>query len=381
MQETIRGISPEILFTHLENTMPFLFADRSPLTPYTETILRFFDESKKTPLKLSHFDYFSLCLCAHYSSVATFVPTDVDNQIRKHLWDQPLEKGTTEKMAELLLNSYDWDYRPVTTRFQEGDNYYISGHQGEWFSVAVGAYAIHAYTIHGEKNLPLAEEVKQKIIKELHRESDVFRFLKKKKDGVGLLRACTLIAHNLGDLDRVIDQWELPAQDPLRLAVYKLGHEKHKSFGAAQEELLQAGDLNKAFMASENHRHYPLRKPKPLRKSIDFLLPVGPFFDAWGEKIARHPALSDEEVAEIALALLEGFERLSSPKIPLYGYARAIGGILRAFRGGPKNLLQNLPSKPGKTITSGLIAQINQPSPEVFHSQWNRKALQHMRLV
>ena len=33
--------------------------------------------------------------------------------------------------------------------------------------------------------------------------------------------------------------------------------------------LLEAGALNKAFMASENHRHYPLRKPKSLRKSID----------------------------------------------------------------------------------------------------------------
>ncbi|MGZ6290511.1 MAG: hypothetical protein ACXWQO_20150, partial [Bdellovibrionota bacterium] len=196
-----------------------------------------------------------------------------------------------------------------------------------------------------------------------------------------LLRCCTLIAHNLGDLDRVIDQWELAPDDTLRLAVYKLGHEKHPSFGPAQEALIQAGNLNKAFMASENHRHYPLRKPKCLRSSVDFLLPVGPFFDAWGATVAKHPALSKEEKAEVAEALIDGFIRLSSPKIPLYGYARALAGLQENFPGGPKLLLEYLPARLAKGFGQGAMAEIQKIKPEAFQAQWNKKALNFLNLT
>jgi hypothetical protein len=367
-----RGIDPETLLGLIDNTAPFLFRESKPLTPYTEIVLARAAERDK---RLSHFDYFSLCLAAHYTTVATFVPTDVDNQIRKNLWDQPLPLEVTEAMAELTLRSLAWDFRPVTTRFQEANDYYVSGHQGEWFSVAVGAYAAHR-----EKNPQLAERVKAAILKELKAECEIFLALKKAKNGVGLLRACTLIAHNLGDLDRVIDQWELPAADGLRKAAYKLGHAPHPAFGPLQKEFLDAGALNKAFMASENHRHYPLRKPKALRRSIDLILPTGPFFDAWGEKVARHPSLTKEEVAEVVEALLEGFQKLSSPKIPLYGYARAIGGIQRAFPGGPGSLPDYLPATAGKLIQKGEIAEINRPSREQFEASWAKKALAFLKV-
>ena len=367
--QTERGIDPKTLLGLVENTTPFLFSENQPQTPYTLPVLSAHREKRWLHKDYTDYEYYQLCLCAHYTTVASFVPTDVDNQIRKNLWQNCAE---LEKTTNLVLDSLDWDFRPMTARFQMGKNAYLSGHQGEWFSVAVGAYAA---------NKEAREMVQKMICAELEQESRIFLYLKEKLDGIGLLRASTVIAHNLGDLDRVIDQWELPAEDPLRKKVYKLGHEKNPSFGPLQIPLLEAGALNKAFMASENHRHYPLRGPKCLRKSRDFFLPIGPFFDAWGEKLARHPLLSEEEKAEIVLALLDGFQRLSSPQIPLYGYARAIGGFLQNYPGGANKLLHSLPAKPGKLISTGLIAQINQTNVNAFQSQWAKKALKFLHLA
>lgn len=368
-----RGIDPVILLGLVENTASF-FLENTRGLPYLETLRAARAKLREQPgARFTHQEYFELCLAAHYGTVATFVPTDVDNQIRKHLWET--EPAITRTMAELTLRSRGWEFRPVTARYVEGAGAYLSGHQGEWFSVAVGAYAAHRAS-----DPALAGEVLAEIERELRQESQIFEALKKARNGVELLRASTLIAHNLGDLDRVIDQWELPKEDALRLAVYKLGHEPHASFGPAQTALLEAGALNKAFMASENHRHYPLRKPKCLRRAAEFMLPLGPFFDAWGETVARSPLLDSREKAEVVEALLDGFHRLSSPKVPLYGYARALAGLQRAFPGGPKRLLEELPSKSAKSLSKGEIPEIQRPSAEQFNGAWAKKSLNFLKL-
>jgi hypothetical protein len=363
-----RGIAPELLLSLVENTAPWLFSGRAPLTPYTAVVLEAADRAKAGALKLSHYEYFALCLACHYTTVATFVPTDVDNQIRKNLWHPDLPAEISRKMAELVLASLQWDFRPLTRRALEfGD--YVCGHQGEWFSVAVGAYAAHRET-------PLAREIQQQIEQEARHEAELFAKLKKARDGLGLLKASTAIAHNLGDLDRVIDQWSLPAEDPLRKAAYKLGHEKNSPFSALQENLLEAGALNKAFMASENHRHYPLRKPKCLRRSVELLVPFGPFLDSWGEAVGRHKLLEPEERAEVAQALLEGFSKLSSPKVPLYGYARALAGMQRSF----PRLPDYLPAKAGKLLAKGPIPEITRAGQAAFEAQWAKRALLFLRI-
>ena len=367
--QTKRGINVPILLAHIENTAPFLFAQQKPLVPYTQIVL---DRRRRPEERLTHLQYFELCLCAHYTTVATFVPTDVDNQIRKSLWDQPLPLSTLEAMAELTLRSLDWDFRPLTARLQRWKDLYISGHQGEWLTVAGGAYC----ALLGKS--PQAEVLSQKIQAELHHEAKIFQELKKMRDGKGLLCASTAIAHNLGDLDRVLDFWNLPADDPLRKKVYKLGHLENHSFGSDSQTFLEAGKLNKAFMASENHRHYPLRAPKALRKSIDLLLPTAPFFDSWGETVGRHPDLEQRDVLEVVSALLEGFSKLSSNKVPLYGYARALGGILRSFPGGIRML--DLPRKQEKLVTTGLIHQIWSIPPAAFEASWAKRALQFLAL-
>lgn len=369
---SIRGISPEILFKHIDNTAAFLFAPGAPEAEFLER-LRAYRQRPKEPL--THLEYFDLCLSAHYATVATYVPTDVDNQIRHRLWDQKLEPQISTAMAELTLASRLWNFRSVTVRTAEhyaDPKRYLSGHQGEWFSVAVGAYAKHKAS-----QKELAELVVQEIISELREEAEIYLSHRENKSGIGLLKACALIAHNLGDLDRVIDQWDLPPEDPLRKQVYKLGHEKRESkVLPLSHYLVEAGELNKAVMASENHRHYPLRAPKALRRSLDFLLPVSPFLEAWGAKIARHPELSESELTEIVLALIEGFAKLSTAKTPLYGYARALAGITGNFPGGVKRLYGNLPVKAAKKLQEGQLHQLLRQEEAVFMDLWAKKALQ-----
>ncbi len=358
---SIRGIDPVTLYSHIKNTAPFIFTESQPQAPYLDVVRR------EKISKLSHFEYYELCLSAHYSTVATYVPTDVDNQIRKNLWDQPLANEITDAMADLVIHSLQWNFRPVTARYQEGEfGEYSCGHQGEWFSVAVGAYATQK-----KKNPASAKVLMDAILAETKLQARLYQYWQKEKAGIPLLKTCTIIAHNLGDLDRVIDQWELPSDDPLRLLAYKLGHEKKSGYGELQQHLLAAGALNKAFMASENHRHYPLRKPKCLRRGWELLLPIGPFFDDWGRQIATSEKLTENEKKEVAEALLEGFLKLSSPKVPLYGYARALKGMQEGF----PRLADALPARAGKTLQKGLIPEINRPSKEAFESAWAKRAL------
>src|SRR5438046_876031 len=103
-----RGVSPSILLAQTKNTVPFIF-DRDFLTAparensYLHALLEL-DKSVTalarsgdagTPLKtspqLTHSQYFELCLAAHHATVASFVPTDVDNQIRFRLWHPALD--------------------------------------------------------------------------------------------------------------------------------------------------------------------------------------------------------------------------------------------------------------------------------------------------
>jgi hypothetical protein len=80
--------------------------------------------------------------------------------------------------------------------------------------------------------------------------------------------------------------------------------------------------IDASSMAFENHRHFALRKPRCLRRSVELLITTGPFFDDWGRTVAR--ALEPAELAEVVEALQHGWDRL--PKT--IGYGRALRGIL-----------------------------------------------------
>jgi hypothetical protein len=347
------SIAPDVLLEQVKSAAPFLFdGDASKTRPLRYLRVLRDAENRREPLR-----YYELCLAAHWSTAGSFVPTDVDNGIRwKHWQTAPIER--VEAMAALVIESLDWDYGPVTGRKIGAGPARLSTHEGTWFSVAVGAYA----ACRGP--LPrLADTVLSVMVAEAEREARIFSDIATSGDGVLTLKACALVAHNFGDLDRVADQWELPEGVPLRRALYDAAKPGSRLFGGL---LGWAGELNRKYLGADNHRHYALRAPRALRKSADLLIPVGPFFDAWGRTVARHPALGREDVAEVVRALLDGWKRLHEP----VGYARALAGILEVFPGGRQDLGRLLPGADRRDLESGALKTALDVPQERFEAQW-----------
>lgn len=354
-----RGIAPEILITHVHNTAPFVFEKAWPSEASTSYLTRLAETARieSGHESFSHDEYFSLCLSAHYASVATFVPTDVDNQIRFRLWHPALDVGTILKMAETVRQSRTWDWLPVSTRWVRSprSGELLGGHGGEWFSVAAGAYGALRHKSAGD-----AAEVGTWILEEVQRQFRVSADLHAAKDGIGLCKASVLLAHNIGDLNRVFEMWEMEKEDPL---VQQATAVCEKS-----ELFRSASNLNRDHIANENHRHFALRKPKALRSSSQFLLGLGPFFDAWGETIGSSDRLSDEDRAEVIEALIHGFQKLKTPAV---GYARALSGIERSIAGGLRAAGALVPAKVQRSWTSGTLRQLCSVDRDRFESQWN----------
>ncbi len=328
-----RGIAPDLLLSQVRNTMPYLFEDSAgrfaPGKFPPADVLRDFD---RAPSDLrEHFEYYRLCLSSHYLTCGTPVPTDVDNQIRQKLWPKGLPLETATAMVEFVLASHDWDFTLVSSRFIYGaagtpfEKEPLSGHYGEWFTVACAAYsALGRYP----EATALRNRVFDAIAAEVNRHSEIFGSLWRAKDGLGCLKASASISHNFGDLDRVMDMWDLGFGDPLRLAFYKLGATPFDPDRKLRYNgrLWVAGELYKSkidgsSMAIENHRHFGLRKPRGLRESAELVVPTAPFFDEWGGRVAR-----SEKRLEILEALKESWERQSGS----YAYGRAIRGMLDA---------------------------------------------------
>lgn len=338
MTQFARGISPDLLVSQVRSTMPYLF-DAGPDSDLAKfqpaQILRQY--AAAPTLELSHLDYFKLCVSAHYSSCGTPVPTDVDNQIRHKLWPKNLPLETALAMADFVLGARAWDYRLVSSRFTYGakgspqENDSLDGHLGEWFTIAAGAYcALKPYSANDAK--AKRAELFDAIRDEVNHHSEVFGSLWRAEDGLGALTASAAVAHNFGDLDRVIDMWELDAADPLRIEFYKLGVLPFDSNRKLrfQGRLWVAGELYKekiegTSMAAENHRHFALRKPRCLRSRAEALVPVGPFFDDWGSRVAR--LFPEADAYEVVTALMQGWTGLGGT----VGYGRAVHGITTVY--------------------------------------------------
>lgn len=374
-----RGISPELLLSQVKNTLPYLFSDvvavSSALREFPPTqVVRSVGE------ELDHFEYYRLCLSSHYLSCGTPVPTDVDNQIRLKLWPRKLPLETALRMADLVLESRKWDFTAVSTRYTYGakgtpwEMEPLSGHLGEWFTVATAAYcAMKHYSDEGlaaEKG----QELFTAISDEVNRHSEIFGSLWRAGDGLGCLKAASSTAHNFGDLDRVMDMWELSVGDPLRLQFYKLGSLPFDSERKLryQGRLWVAGELYKtkiegSSLALENHRHFALRKPKCLRQRPEFLIPTAPFFDDWGRAVAHGLANLDgtpsEATLEVVETLVAGWER--QPGTLAYG--RGLRGMLEVH----PELRERLEST---------LAKTPETQPE-FEAKWGAAALAAMEEI
>ena len=332
----LSGIAPNLLLKDIEVTAPFLFKGELNLEGKDREYLKKISFYKKNLNSLKYInlsDYFYICIAAHWATAGTFVPTNVDNQIREGLWKHKEILGHIEKMARITIDSWLWNYEEVTNRksFNVSTGQVLSTHEGTWLSVAIGAYN----ALVKNKKTELAQEMSQIILAEIDKEEKILLKLRESRDHINFLRTTALMAHNFGDLDRVIDQWEMPQDDPFRERIYKLGHQLNKNYSPI---LVFAGQVNKAFLSVENHRHMSMRQAKCLRKSFKFLIPVGPFMDSWGRALGESKDLTMSEKGEIVGCLFEGYKRQDLA----YGYARAFRGLINSLPQGLESIVQDI---------------------------------------
>jgi hypothetical protein len=328
----LTGIAPNILLTHVENTAPFLFKGElqtsEPNQQHLEK-LRFYKKNLKQLKSINLAEYFHICMASHWATAGTFVPTDVDNQIRKTLWEHQSIKKNIDKMARITIDAWKWDFSQVTNRksYNRSGTAVMSTHEGTWLSVAIGAYCA---LVKNEKT-ELAKEMADVILAEIDKEQTIMTELREDRDHINFIKAAPLMAHNFGDLDRVMVQWEMDENDSFYKRIYKLGHQLNENYSPI---LVYGGQVNKEFTSKENHRHMAIRKPKCLRKSNTLLLPVGPFMDDWGTTLGSTDKLNLAEKAEIVAALFAGFNREEEA----FGYCRAFGAMMRELPGGIDSL-------------------------------------------
>jgi hypothetical protein len=363
----LMGISPNILLKNVENTAPFLFQGEIETSGPNRAYLAKLVFYKKNLKALAHIDlteYFHLCLAAHWATAGTFVPTDVDNQIREGLWRHETVGAHIQKMAKLTIESWQWDYEQVTNRksYNSARGQVMSTHEGTWLSVAIGAYN----ALMKNKLPKLAQDVADVILAEIEKEEKLLLELREKKDHINFLRSTALMAHNFGDLDRVIDQWQMSPEDPFHQRIYKLGHNLNASYSPI---LVYAGQVNKAFLANENHRHMSMRQPRGIRKSHKFLIPVGPFMDDWGKVLGGSNLLSPIEKIEIIAAFHDGHTRQDLA----FGYVRAFKGLISALPQGLESLERDLPFDFYQTLKKSKFATLAEQTKDEFDDMFKNK--------
>ncbi|MBS2019697.1 MAG: hypothetical protein JST00_42940 [Deltaproteobacteria bacterium] len=363
------GIAPRTLVAQVEGTAGWLHASsrvRPSADPHAEPraahvveALGRIDEAERDQAEGGP-GYLRLLLAAHFATVATFVPTDVDVRIRHHVWASLEDPSGLEARVAVVDEIASWDARLVSERTVQGsDGKSLSGHDGEWLSVRAGALG-RALVLGATA---IAEHLAAAIDRELDREQKTLAdALARKAPAREALSIATVLAHNLGDLSRVVEQWpNRPELAEHRARYTRLGHESGR--------FATAGAMNKALMALENHRFLALRKPRALRTARALLLPIGPWFDAWGETIATHEALEPRDRAEVVAALLE--IHASSPD--QLGCLRAIAGIHRATRGGIELYVDDLPARLRKDALRGRVREALDVSQAHFEARIQKR--------
>jgi hypothetical protein len=321
-----------LLLEQVKNTAPWALVMDPPL-PSRDVLRRVPEIDQRWRKGEDTEDYFVCLLAAHYTTVATFVPTDVDQRIRQHAWAALEGKRLASAVTRVEVVAR-WDLRPVSARYVELDGEVVAGHQGEWFSVMAGALG-RALAL---SDTAVTERATAWIETELAREARLVTLARKEADDQQLLSLVTAVAHNLGDLSRVVDTWRPQHAESEQGRRYRrLGHEDASRFDGA---FVFAGELNKRLMAIENHRFLSLRAPRALRRERAFLLPIGPYFHAWGRVIGSSNLLDDAERAEILLALL----RIHENRAEEQGCLRAIAGMDSVLAGGVDKLARLLPA-------------------------------------
>lgn len=381
-------VAPQTLVSQVRNTAPFLFrCDAKPESRSLPEILHNdLDAPFEPGLKPSTafldilyaaevidwsmpggdpqlIDYFTLCLACHHASVATFVPTDVDTKIRGLIWRRTRDREVLRRMAHIGLASARWNLSGVSRRTTEIAAFGpVSGHDGEWLSVIAGAHGRFLQLGDGE----WAERTGDAIDAELRRQLAAFETaLSTRGAELDTLRLSTSITHNLGDLDQGISFWEgrsAPGVAESLRHFHRLAHENKAAYEGGFQ--VPAGFYKKA-LASEGHRHYPLRAVRPLRQSADLLLPLGPYLDDWGATLMRFPNFSHQDRAEVIDALVRGCRKIAGQQ----GYFRALAGMISANHHLFEESCAYLPAASKKDLRSPDIRRLTAIPQSSFESR------------
>jgi hypothetical protein len=246
------------------------------------------------------------------------------------------------------LHARSWSLEGVSTRWSSiKGSAPVSGHNGEWFSVLAGAHGRFLALGDGE----YAGKTAEAIDAELRREAELFALaLRTPGLETEALRLAVLITHNVGDLDQGISFWEGAGTAASRERFARLAHENARAYGGV---LQWAARLYKENLSAEGHRHYPLRAVRPLRKSPDLLLPIGPFFDEWGAIVATHGSLNAEERGEVLDALVKGCRKVPNQ----VGYYRAIAGFQEGHRRNFELAAERMPAASRKELRDPAMRQ------------------------
>jgi len=271
-------------------------------------------------------DFFALCLAAHFATVATYVPTDVDAKIRHALWLEGSPADELARMSALALHLADWDVRHVSARILDVPGFGpVSGHDGERLSVLCGGLLAHL----AGRDEAGATRFEAAIDAELDREARAYEVVEREEGReIELLRLAWILTHNAGDILQSLDA--KGARELGLRARERFGHlarERLDRYGGA---FARAAALYRAILAPEGHRNYPLRATKLLRAHPDLLLPLGPCLDDWGARIATWPAWSAAERAEVVSAIVQGCRKMPEQA----SYFRALSGFEVAHPGG-----------------------------------------------
>lgn len=381
-------IGPKTLLSLVRNTAPYLFDRPAPgAAPPTEALDAPLDVVARHPfgwwrvlLRASELvatpqptpaqktDYLVFCVAAHFSSVATYVPTDVDTKIRDHFWfmDQPPEERA--RMRDFALAIGAWDIRPVSRRTLDcGAEGILSGHQGERLSILAGGML--GMLACGDTEGSAAFEAA--IDEELAREARAFDALARIHGReVDLLKLAAIMTHNVGDIDQGLSaRGGKKVGDAQRVRFARLAHERPERYDGA---FARAAALYREIMAAEGHRNYPLREVRALRKDPDLLLPISPFLDDWGAMLARYPSWSSAERAEVVSGIVTGCRKVKGQ----LGYFRALAALDRSLPGGldGAELSRHLTSGTKRELKDSALRQQIAIRKESFESSLAKRA-------